>query len=96
MTLVSTRYIRTRCRVRNRGGVPDLLLQADIRAVGALRPRSDIDEANLAVLKDFLAIVAGFEERATTRTQADYFATNLRQFLGRRDATAASAWAGTQ
>ena len=50
----------------------------------------------MEILKDLLAYVSAFEERATTRAQAEQFATALRQFVVRRDVAGASTWAKSQ
>jgi len=71
-------------------------VQADIDALAVLRPRTPADDTILEALKDILAITGGFDERATTRTEAEKFATALRQFAARRDAVGASAWAKSQ
>jgi len=68
-------------------------VQADIWALVALQPRSPADGTAIDALKELLAIIGGFEERATTRTQAEQFATTLRQFVARRDVTGAHTWA---
>ena len=71
-------------------------IQADISALVALRPQSPADVATIDALKELLAITAGFEERATTRAQAEQFAVSLRQFVARRNAAGAKAWATSQ
>lgn len=71
-------------------------IQADISALVAIRQRTTTDDALVESLKDFLVIVSGFGERATTRPQAEMFATTLRQFIARRDVTGASTWAKSQ
>lgn len=67
-------------------------IQADIDALLALRSRTPADNAALENLKDFLAIISGLKP-ATTRKEAEQFATTLRQFIARRDAAGALAWA---
>jgi hypothetical protein len=71
-------------------------IQADISALAAIRQRSPADSDILESLKDLLAITSGFQGRATTRAQAEQFATALRQFVARRDALGASTWAKSQ
>jgi hypothetical protein len=71
-------------------------IQADITALVAVRPQTPADVAIIESLKDLLACVAGFDERATTRAQAEQFATALRQFVALRDVAGASAWAKLQ
>ena len=71
-------------------------IQADIAALTAIRTRTPDDDAILDSLKDLLAIASSLEERATTHDQAKAFATALRQFVARRDAAGASAWARAQ
>lgn len=71
-------------------------IHSDIAALVAIRSRTAADDAILDSLKDFLAITSGFQERATARKQAELFSTALRQFIARRDAAGASAWAQSQ
>jgi len=71
-------------------------LKADISALAAIRSRTPTDDAILDILKEFLAIISGIQDRATTRKQAEQFATALRQFIARRDATGAITWANSQ
>ena len=71
-------------------------IHSDIAALVAIRSRTAADDAIPDSLKDFLAITSGFQERATTRKQAELFSTALRQFIARRDAARASAWAQSQ
>ncbi len=68
-------------------------IQADIDALVTMRSRTPADTAVLEDLKDFLAIMSGLQERATTRKEAEQIATTLRQFIARRDAAGALAWA---
>lgn len=68
-------------------------LQADISALAGIPSRTPTDEELLGDLKDLLAITCGIQDRATTRKQAEEFATALRQFIVRRDVTGANTWA---
>ena len=71
-------------------------IQADIDALSALPARTPADGAIMVSLKDLLAYVSGFLQRATTRAQAEQFATALRQFVVHRDVAGASTWADSQ
>ncbi len=71
-------------------------VQADISAISSLNPQLPADIATVDALKELLAIISGFEERATTDAQAEQFATALRQFVVRRDLPGAQTWAKSQ
>jgi len=71
-------------------------IQTDISAFRGVPVLAPEDGALLDCLKDFLAITQGFEERATTREQAEQFATELRRLLARRDVVGANKWAKAQ
>jgi hypothetical protein len=71
-------------------------IQADITALADARSQTAADAAIIENLKDLLAITSSFEDRATTRAQAEAFATALRQFVARRDVAGAGTWAKSQ
>lgn len=66
---------------------------ATLMSGGAKTPA---DQATAESLKTLLLIATSFQERATTRAEAEVFATILRQFVVRRDVVGATAWAKAQ
>lgn len=71
-------------------------LQADIDVLVARKPQTETDAKICDSLKDLLAIVTSYEERATTPEKARLFADTMRHFTAIRDAEAAHAWAKSQ
>jgi hypothetical protein len=69
---------------------------ADIRALEELRTKTEADSVLIETLKDLLAGVAGFSDRATSRAQAEEDARALRQFVVRRDVEGLRAWSKSQ
>ncbi|HET6408082.1 MAG TPA: hypothetical protein VFG14_09390 [Chthoniobacteraceae bacterium] len=71
-------------------------LQTDIEALAAARPRTPVDANTMEDLKDLLAFISGFADRATTLAQAEQLAAALRQFVVRRDLPGIRQWAKSQ
>lgn len=69
-------------------------IDADWRALDALKTKTAADTALIETLKNLQAEVDAATDAATTRAQAVEHATALRQFVARRDVAGIKVWTG--
>ena len=71
-------------------------ITADYQAISSGKRPSAEESATAEKLLQLIQITTSFEHRATTLSEANAFATILRQFVVRRDVDGAKAWVKAQ